>query len=88
MKMWKVYDDNNNNDDGQRTNCDQKAHLSLWHRWAKKVVNEVNPSNKRCKSLMRLILVSYGKGKYDCQESVSWCIVPYLPDTLVSLILP
>ena len=26
MKMWKVYD-NANNDDGQRTNCDQKSHL-------------------------------------------------------------
>ena len=28
MKMWKVYDnDNNDNDDGQRTNFDQKSSL-------------------------------------------------------------
>ena len=33
MKMWKDYD---NDDDGQRTNFDQKAHLSPWLRWAKK----------------------------------------------------
>ena len=33
MKMWKDYD---NDDDRQRTNFDQKAHLSPWLRWAKK----------------------------------------------------
>ena len=33
MKMWKVYDNNDNDDDGQRTNFDQK---SLRLMWAKK----------------------------------------------------
>ena len=27
MKMWKVYDNNDDNDDGQRTNFDQKSSL-------------------------------------------------------------
>ena len=28
MKMWKIYDeDKNNDDDGQWTNCDQKSSL-------------------------------------------------------------
>ena len=40
MKMWKVYvnkdDDNDNDDEGQRTNfVIRKAHLSLRLRWAK-----------------------------------------------------
>ena len=35
-KMWKVYNNDNNNDNRQQTNCDQKAHLSLRLRWAKR----------------------------------------------------
>ena len=35
MKMWKVYDNANNND-WQSRNMIRKAHLSLWLRWAKK----------------------------------------------------
>ena len=38
MKMWKVYNnDNANNNGGQRTNCGQKSSLSLRLRWAKKL---------------------------------------------------
>ena len=28
--MWKVYNDNDYDDDGQRTNCDQKGSLEQW----------------------------------------------------------
>ena len=38
-KIWKVYD-NNNNDTWQRTNCDQKAHLGLWLKWAKSSLSD------------------------------------------------
>ena len=34
MKMWKVYDDNDDND-GQRTNFDQKSSVEPRLRWAK-----------------------------------------------------
>ena len=37
MKMWKVYDDDDNDDiDGQRANFDQKSSLEPSVRWAKK----------------------------------------------------
>ena len=44
MKMWKVYDNNNDNDNGQiliRT-----AHFSLWLRWAKKNWNIEHKKSK------------------------------------------
>ena len=33
-KIWKVFNDDDNNDDGQRTNCDPKSTVSLWLIWA------------------------------------------------------
>ena len=57
-KVWKVYDNagaNNNeddNDDGQRTNFDQKSSLSLRLRWAKQF------------SLKRSLNLIWNKGLY------------------------
>ena len=43
LKMWKVYDKDNDDDYNDNVNDDgqifiRKAHLSLWLRWAKKVI--------------------------------------------------
>ena len=53
-KMWKVNNDYNanDNDNGQQTNCDQKAYLSLWLRWAK---NSSLKSNKWSKCILEVM---------------------------------
>ena len=62
MKMWKVYNNDNNNIDRQQTNLIRKAHLSLRLRWAKNILLPIlNLKHRKTsyKSITVLVFFNY-----------------------------